>query len=123
MNKERLLKLAEFLETSVPNEEFDLGSWRCGTTACAVGWACTMPEFTQQGLVWSTMEDDFASPYYKDQVTGKEFSGWNAVGKFFLGVEKDYMLKYNLFAPDFYPSNPTPQMVAARIRQTVENAE
>lgn len=52
MNKERLLKLADFLDTLDPNR-FYYGSfvgddWQgrpdlsCGTTACAVGWASTL---------------------------------------------------------------------------------
>lgn len=73
MNKERLNKLADFLDT-VPEAKFDLETWRvnaqgreafdestdndhllnldCGTRGCAVGWACAMPEFQAQGLTW-----------------------------------------------------------------------
>ena len=44
--KERLLKLADFLETEVPHEHFDMGDWgtgnfkqmKCGSAACALGW-------------------------------------------------------------------------------------
>jgi hypothetical protein len=54
MNKERLLKLADFLD-ALPPERFNYGSWvgddwkgmqdlSCGTTACALGWATTIPE-------------------------------------------------------------------------------
>lgn len=46
----RLLVLAEFLETKVPVEKFSLSRWQCGTTACAVGWAATIPEFKALGL-------------------------------------------------------------------------
>ena len=57
---ERLLKLAEFLE-ALPRKRFDYGKfigedWQgapdlsCGTTACALGWAATMPEFRRLGL-------------------------------------------------------------------------
>lgn len=56
----RLLKLADFLET-VPPERLNMSSWvgrdwqgdqglSCGTTACALGWAATMPEFRRLGL-------------------------------------------------------------------------
>jgi len=56
----RLLKLAAFLE-KLPPKRFDYGSyvgrdWKgmpdlsCGTTACAIGWATTMPEFRKYGL-------------------------------------------------------------------------
>lgn len=56
----RLLKLADFLD-KLPPERFDYSSWvgddwggrqdlSCGTTACALGWATTMPEFRRLGL-------------------------------------------------------------------------
>lgn len=54
----RLLKLAALLE-KLPRERFDYGvyaDWKgapdlsCGTTACAIGWATTMPEFRKLGL-------------------------------------------------------------------------
>lgn len=49
MHKDKLLKLAEFLETRVPKKAFNLAIWttggyeeptpECGSTACALGWA------------------------------------------------------------------------------------
>lgn len=59
VHKERLLELANFLDT-VPEDRFDFdcyvgGDWKgaqdlgCGTTACALGWACTMPSFRALG--------------------------------------------------------------------------
>lgn len=62
MNTKRLLKLAEFLET-VPEERFDLSNWAtgkledCNTAACAVGWACAIPEFKEAGLYLVIPED------------------------------------------------------------------
>ena len=58
--RERLLKLADFLD-KLPEQRFDYSRWvgaswqgdqslSCGTTACALGWACTMPEFQELGL-------------------------------------------------------------------------
>jgi hypothetical protein len=57
---EKLIYLAEFLE-HVPDERFDYLSWvgnewegkedlSCGTSACALGWAITLPEFRNMGL-------------------------------------------------------------------------
>ena len=54
MNTERLLTLANFLRNEVPDDNFNMAFWRsgrdmsdwalqhhkCGTSACAVGWAC-----------------------------------------------------------------------------------
>ncbi len=59
-SRRRLLVLADFLET-LPPERFDYGRWAgeswkgkpdlsCGTTACALGWATTIPEFRKLGL-------------------------------------------------------------------------
>ena len=56
----RLNRLADFLDT-LPPERFDYSrfvgdDWAgaqdlsCGTTACALGWACTRPEFQKLGL-------------------------------------------------------------------------
>jgi len=64
--KKRLLALVAFLE-NLPNEKFFYGTWvsgynpnqstksfltssECGTTACALGWACLMPKFKKFGL-------------------------------------------------------------------------
>jgi hypothetical protein len=82
MNKiqaKRILKLADFLKT-VPPEKFDMtrfagsmesNTWGsyvtrrllagkkigdCGTTACAAGWATTMPVFRKLGLVLRNRE-------------------------------------------------------------------
>lgn len=56
----RLLKLADFLE-ALPRKRFVYNYWvgpdwrgdkefSCGTTACALGWATTMPAFRRLGL-------------------------------------------------------------------------
>lgn len=54
MNTDRLLRLAAFLET-LPPERFNYGQWvgddwagkpdlSCGTAACALGWAMSLPD-------------------------------------------------------------------------------
>lgn len=66
----RLTKLADFMD-SLPkeaNKHFDMGAWlwkkegpypdeigpkdpwKCGATACALGWAATVPDFRKRGL-------------------------------------------------------------------------
>jgi hypothetical protein len=56
----RLRLLAKFLET-VPPSRFDMGEWTgsgwkgaqdlsCGTSACMMGWAATVPEFQRVGF-------------------------------------------------------------------------
>jgi len=96
--KQRLQTLANFLRT-VPPEKFDLWDWRsaphtslpltdedlitdedlktCGTTACAVGWACSMPEFQTEGLYY-----DGHTPIYAP-VDAQPLSYWRAVEEFF----------------------------------------
>jgi hypothetical protein len=60
MNARRLLLLADFLE-KLPRKRFYYGSWvgedwkgkqdlSCGTTACALGWAATLPSLRRAGL-------------------------------------------------------------------------
>lgn len=131
MIKKRLLTLAKFLLT-VPEDNFDLSTWRagdcsgfvtdeklnnhtCGTTACAVGWACSIPEFINLGLhmplhrvsAWSSY------PVFSGQVS------WDAVEKFF-GITQEES-KY-LFQSDYYygTSEATPSGVAIRIKQFVK---
>ena len=115
MNEERLVRLAHFLIDDVPEYNFNLGTWRagrfhededllnhkCGTTACACGWACVIPEFQEQGLRAVT-----GMPWFNGQ------GGWNAVEKFF---ELTYVESLTLFAGDCYHLNPTPIDVADRI--------
>lgn len=61
VHAKRLLKLADFLE-KLPRKRFDYATWvgdtwdgtplqseSCGTTACALGWAATMPLFRRLG--------------------------------------------------------------------------
>jgi hypothetical protein len=73
MNKERLLKLADFLEKVHPSN-FNWDNWysrrldskgaptkpRCGTMACALGWAALMPEFKAEGLKIKESGEDAA---------------------------------------------------------------
>ena len=58
--KRRLLKLADLLQ-KLPRKRFDYGRWvgddwkgktdlACGTTACAFGWATTIPALRKAGL-------------------------------------------------------------------------
>ena len=77
---ERLRTLYSFM-AGVPEEKVDYEFWRvydskCGTVACAVGWACSYPEFMEQGLYFlgdNPRLADCAGPLV----------GWPAVCKFF----------------------------------------
>src|ERR1700761_6458139 len=55
--KDRLLKLADFLEHSVPQARFNMTFFAdgdlahdCGTAGCAAGWATQIPEFQAEGF-------------------------------------------------------------------------
>lgn len=58
--KRRLIKLAEFLETAELPGKFDMSEWHrktdCGTSACALGWATTIPSFRRAGLTLGPSE-------------------------------------------------------------------
>jgi len=101
MNKHhinRLEKLYTFLGTVKP-EKFDFSSWAqgshcgdieqninaCGTTACAMGWAGSMPEFRKRGLklVWK-QNSTGGFVIFTDQ-DGESFYGDEA-GEVFFGL-------------------------------------
>jgi hypothetical protein len=123
MRQDRLDLLADFLRDEVPEDHFDLGTWRygcenekalllhqCGAVACAVGWACTMPRFKEAGLHtnWT------GSPVYGG------YLGWNAVQAFF-GLEQREA--YALFSTDNYGEGASPLDVAQRIQLFLKNPD
>lgn len=111
----RLEKLYTFLGTVNP-KKFDFSSWAestsgkpdvnvCGTTACALGWAGSMPEFRKRGLKleWDVSNygpDDVvadASVILRDR-HGMSIAEGEEAGAEFFGLtdeEADY-----LFIPD-----------------------
>jgi hypothetical protein len=112
--KERLLRLADFLDGLLPTQ---LAMWTwvtsrdadgtiggCGTVACAIGWACTIPEFQEAGLSFDSREK---SPRFNGKHDG------SAAAAFF-GLAPAEV--HHLFYPQFYEDKPTPRVVADRIR-------
>lgn len=76
MHAERLLRLADFLDT-LPSYRFKFDQWvgfdwkgapdlSCGTTACALGWATTIPEFRELGLILVRENNGDSYPALKD---------------------------------------------------------
>ena len=119
--KARLTKLLDFL-AHVPDERFDLSHWRnnskddrpsyyavdddalrtgCGTTGCAVGWACTIPEFKEAGL-----------SYVNSTINYGSLKSFQAVAEFF-GVS--YTEAVYLFSQVSYKVNASPYDVAERL--------
>lgn len=90
----------------------------CGAAACAVGWACTIPEFRKAGLRMTTGE----YPVFRHHTS------FDAVVKFFkIALEGYYYdettrVAIQLFDGSSYTSNRvTPKMVAKRIRKLLKD--
>ena len=116
MRKDRLTKLANFLEEKVKPQWFDLGIFcsrgfekqKCGSVACAIGWMSAA--FPRSGIT-----------IHRGLVSWKEYSNFEAAREFF---EIDRELCFHLFNPMNYPSNRGARMdVVRRIRQTVKKAK
>lgn len=142
IGNQRLLKLAALLER-LPPERFNYSHWvgddwkgkkdlSCGTTACALGWATTIPELRKLGL---HLRKD--SEGYADVVCGRmenKFAGMKVFGltfeeseALFTGASLRKDGKYALGATDpaalllgLCPSmDESAAVVAARIRTLV----
>lgn len=109
MFADRLRKLSFHLRNEVRDEVFHLATWvgndevpwgglddlSCGTTACAMGWATTIPEFKQLGLgLVQTSHNGQGSLVFG------EFKHFEAAAKFLDISEKEAEF---LFNPDKYP--------------------
>lgn len=101
MNTERLLKLADYMET-LPDGRVDMSLWRdlpdeltdrikdgeeislsgqeCGTVACVLGHACTIPEFIKDGL---EMRIRRSEGMIDIEITYSVYSYWSAASVFF----------------------------------------
>lgn len=116
----RLMVLVEFLRHKVKPERFDYTRWasrgfgprKCGTTACAAGWATVIPEFRDMGL--RLYEGTSACQM------GIEFDGLIGLGAlakcFGLGVYE----VVRLFSPTDEHDKPEPVDVAWKIEKFVQ---
>lgn len=136
MRKDRLLKLADFLET-VPRRSFEIRWWQkrpatkpegthqgeCGFAGCAVGWAAHAKLFRGLRLAQHGDGGTDATPIYD----GDE--GMPAVARLFdLPTVGDYFKVCPdascLFEAESYDGHrATPLQVARRIRKFVKDAE
>src|SRR5579862_1221843 len=126
MNVERLKTLSDFLK-DVSEDNFDMTMWayskretlidmsshlhdpysqsECGFAACAMGWACQIPSFVQQGLHLTRGYPSFGS-----------HMGHNAACDFFeIDMETSYYLFSGRQYCRYYEGKVTPKMVAKRI--------
>lgn len=112
MKKQLLQSLANFLKTPEVAGHFNLNTWKsdCGTTACALGWACEIPEFQKLGLYCYNL-------MYQTPVFETSF-GYRAAALFFdISLEKIE----RLFCPNEYPEEDqaNPLAVAQRIEEFI----
>lgn len=129
MQTARLLKLAKFLRTRVPVERFNMATWAgnhdisfneemgldCGTSACAMGWATTIPAFKKLGL---TLKSIGRPGSCEAQLQYRDLISFDAAAEF-MGLTSSQTK--HLFAPSYYEEYPTPSDVAARIEQLVHS--
>lgn len=122
----RLLKVTKKLDT-LPPERYYHGSWvgndwggrsdlSCGTTACAMGWATTIPSFRRLGLRLTPGHGIVINGAAKsDRVHG----GLCAAAKLFY-IDLDDAERLFGFV-GWGSAQPTARQVAAKIRQFVKD--
>jgi len=137
-NKHRMQVLYNFLLTAPLTGRFDLRSWAgnddipwegnpnlsCGTSACAVGWATTIPEFRDAGLHLTSgwgeagLHLTDAGLEYNCPEDGITYPAFTGVEKFF-GINFDTAMW--AFSNDAYDGEATPQDVAERLQYLLDN--
>lgn len=133
--KKRLLKLADFLD-KLPKKRFLYEKWvgddwkgkkdlSCGTTACALGWATTIPLFQKLGIhlgPWFNGQQLINAPLMKGkeksspEEVGWEIFGLSAWDYSFVFIPNRENLDYGFSSPD---EDATPKQVATHIRKFV----
>lgn len=120
MNKKRLRILRDFLRRHADELAIDMGCWAdgirdgrpaCGSAACAIGWASTIPSFRRDGFRLRDMTGEMVMPIYGDA------RNWAAVERFFdVDVETaNYMFSPNSDDYDLYVGAPAARACADRI--------
>jgi hypothetical protein len=131
----RLMKLVERLR-EVPRKQFDYLTWvgddwkgkpdlSCGTKACALGWAATIPSLQRAGLHHVASRDGDGRIWdayveFRPKGTSKydrktDFGAASAV----FGITFDEA--YELFMPRDNEKNATPKQVAKKIERFVKS--
>lgn len=124
MNKERLLRLADYLE-KVDADRFNLGMWGepgfeedvCGTMACACGWATVL--FKDEGLKLVPNTLLTRDLYYDGEIN------WNAADAFFDLVDDQawWLFSHHAYDPVYEEDMIGPSRVVERIRGFVADAQ
>lgn len=115
MRRERLTRLVDMLVRLRPTKtrHFHLAEWetqtRCGTAACALGYAMVNPWFNARGLHRVISETDNAVPKFRGN------RGWFAAEQFFCASLGAAIALF--YAEEYAPrQRGNPKAVAARIR-------
>jgi hypothetical protein len=118
MHRDRLEILAAYL-TTIPAETFDINSWTCGTTACAWGHACDIPEFKELGLKWERV-----APCY-DNTPVPGFQGFKAFAAAAVFFDVSVSTTTLMFSREAYPDDVavTAADVSNRIREIIANEQ
>lgn len=123
MNIERLKTLARFLNTRVSDKEFDIRYWisksDCGTTCCALGWACCIPDFQESGLtLYKVRNYDTPIPCYN--VGEEKHESFKAAEEFFGLTNKEcfYIFDSAQYKND---ENVSPKTVSRRIYKLIKD--
>lgn len=98
-------------------DDFDMGAWGCGTSACAAGIAMIHPWFRKRGLRYFIETEANAKEGIEEERSPmyKEFTEGDALREFF-GIDNEAV--NFLFMPGSYPlSHQQPGYVADRIRK------
>ena len=126
MEKKKLLKLADFLETKIPKRGwknwFNLTEWaqagwvekECGTTACAMGWATIC--FPRSDLRLTIHELSYGKVV---ELQYKGYMGFCAAAKFFNIGENQAEFLFSEWAY-LNEAGASPTVVAKRIREFVK---
>ena len=131
----RLERLAIFLR-ALPRKRFDYNRWvgrdwkgsqdlSCGTKACALGWAATIPSFRREGLClinnsWKDYGElvGEAEVGLRNMKTGRFASSFSmSSGAIFFGIDTSDAMY--LFAPNINEDEMTPKQVAKKIEKFV----
>jgi hypothetical protein len=129
--KEKLTILRDYLSHRIDDEEFDISTWHsdneggkrfanddgsysCGTVACAVGHAGSIPEFNALGFSLT----DYGMPTYFTNSIGYSLYSWGAVSRFF-GLHHNECIY--LFDSPSYPNknHTTKNEVVERLTQFI----
>lgn len=133
MNKERLLRLADFLEKEVTEAKFRMSTWStkedinvCGTSACAMGWATKIPEFAALGLYLGKSDSPFGgAPIITPRYAGR--AGFAAASTLFDISDRAALWLFSDYEKDeddgheIGREKDTPSDAANRIREFVQD--